>query len=226
VISRPVDRIIVNEVQKTYADLRIYQGDVVLDLGANIGAASRLFLDRGAAYVMAVEPDPSNVALLRRNLYDRPAIIFSAAVGPKAGHQAFHLHRTKPYLGSSISDRGRRTIRVPVVAFSDLLTRYQPHVVKCDIEFGEYQLDWTLPNFVHSVALEVHIRYDLVFSTRRQTDAQLREQRVAAAGLFHTLENQGFSLLSSRIKMAKDRPIEDETGLDPLAKSVDAIWSR
>ena len=41
----------------------------ILDLGANIGLASRWFLQAWpSAHVIAVEPDPGNVGMLRRNL--------------------------------------------------------------------------------------------------------------------------------------------------------------
>lgn len=46
-------------------------GDIrtIIDLGANIGLSSALFLSRWpAARVIAVEPDPGNYALLRKNL--------------------------------------------------------------------------------------------------------------------------------------------------------------
>jgi FkbM family methyltransferase len=46
-------------------------GDIrtIIDLGANIGLSSAFFLSRWpAARVIAVEPDPGNYALLRRNL--------------------------------------------------------------------------------------------------------------------------------------------------------------
>ena len=46
--------------------LRVEPGDVVLDLGAHIGVFTRIALDRGAARVVAVEPDPVSVESLRR----------------------------------------------------------------------------------------------------------------------------------------------------------------
>jgi len=224
--QRRTDRVIVKEVQSTYDELPIQAGDVVLDLGANIGAASRMFLDRGAAKVIAIEPDPSSVILLRRNLARLPAEVHWAAVGPKPGQTQIYVSRTKPYLTSLLPDAGRMAVRVPVFPLQGLLTRYHPSVVKCDIEFGEYDLDWTLPDFVRVVALEVHIRYDLVFEAKRQTDAGLRKQRRAAAALLDSVTVQGFQFIRAKAKLAKDRPIEDETGLNPLAKSIDAIWSR
>ena len=69
----------------TYEGLRIVPGDVVLDVGANIGVVARHVLERGAARVVAVEPYTGNTELLRLNLstYDqgRYSIIWGAVVG-------------------------------------------------------------------------------------------------------------------------------------------------
>lgn len=45
----------------------VQEGDIVLDLGANIGTFSRKAFNDGAAMVIAVEPSPLNVEALRRN---------------------------------------------------------------------------------------------------------------------------------------------------------------
>jgi len=225
-VSRAIDKVIVREVQSTYAQMPVQSGDVVLDLGANIGASARMLLEKGAAKVIAIEPDPSSVLLAKRNLARYPAEVIWAAVGAAGGKTKLYVSRKKPYLTSLISDTDRVPVPVTMLSFGGLLERYRPTIVKCDIEFGEYDLDWTLPDFVRVVALEVHIRYDLVFKTRRQTDGELRKQRRAAAFLMDTITDQGFRLVTAKTKVAQTRPIEDKTGLDPFAKSVDAIWTR
>ena len=50
-----------NETEVVQAD------DVVLDIGAHVGVFATQALERGAAIVVVVEPDPLNVACLRRN---------------------------------------------------------------------------------------------------------------------------------------------------------------
>ena len=44
------------------------RADVILDIGAHIGGFSQACLQRGAGHVYAVEPDPSNFAMLEVNL--------------------------------------------------------------------------------------------------------------------------------------------------------------
>jgi FkbM family methyltransferase len=149
--------------------LPVRKGDVVLDLGAHIGAASKLFLDKGAARTIAVEANPVNLPILRKNLARRPVTIIPAAVGPKNGRTSFYVRADRGFVGSTLADPARKKITVPMVSLADLLKRFRPTVVKCDIEFGEYDLPElrALPSSVRVVALEVHIRYDGSFGIFR-----------------------------------------------------------
>lgn len=221
-IQRSRDKVIVQEVQKTYAKLPIRRGDVVLDLGANIGAAARMMLDKGAKKVIAVEPDPTNLAIARKNLRGLPHTMVWAAVGSTPGRTTFWLRPDKPYLSSRMRDDGRVPVKVPMVTLGGLLAHYKPAVVKCDIEFGEYDLPElrALPDFVRALALEVHVRHDLVLKTGHGNSRQ------KAADLIAAIEAQGFREVWRRDKLAKDGAIEDKTGLGPLVRSVDAIWER
>lgn len=48
-------------------DVRVKQGDIVLDCGAHIGAFTRNALQKGAKLVVAIEPAPESLECLRRN---------------------------------------------------------------------------------------------------------------------------------------------------------------
>jgi FkbM family methyltransferase len=48
--------------------VRIRPGDVVIDGGAHVGTFTRYALDHGAARVVAIEPEPTNIACLEMNL--------------------------------------------------------------------------------------------------------------------------------------------------------------
>lgn len=220
--QRRRDRVIVQEVKVTYAKLPIKRGDVVLDLGANIGASARLMLDKGAGKVIAVEPDPTNFALARKNLARLPHTMIWAAVGAKAGRTTFWLRPDKPYLSARMREDGRVPLKVPMVTLGALLAEYHPSVIKCDIEFGEYDLPelHDLPDFVRTLALEVHVRHDLVLKDGTG------HQREDAAGLIASIESQGFREVWRKDKRATTGPVTDDTGLHPLVKSVDAIWTR
>ena len=42
-------------------------GDVVLDCGANVGVTIRRWMDDGATKIVAIEPAPENILVLKRN---------------------------------------------------------------------------------------------------------------------------------------------------------------
>ena len=55
--------------EREYECLNLIDGDLILDLGANVGYSSAYFLSRyRKSPVVAVEPDPDNFAILQRNL--------------------------------------------------------------------------------------------------------------------------------------------------------------
>lgn len=222
------DKVIVKEMKTTYGPMPIKSSDVVLDLGANIGAAAALMLEKGAKKVIAVEPDPRNVMLAKANLRKERASVIWAAVGEKAGRMPFYVSRDKPYLSSVIPDDKRQKVMVPVVTLGALLAEYRPTVVKCDIEFGEYNIPelYDLPDFVRVLAMELHVRMDGWFPTRRQTPEELTWQRQEAAALMASFEAQGFTLHKRRDKNANDGKAVDDTGLPPMLRSLDAIWVR
>lgn len=73
------------------------EGDVFVDVGANIGWYSLLTqrLSLGRCRTVAFEPDPSNFELLRRNIALNRATrvhTINAAVGDRAGRQALHRY--------------------------------------------------------------------------------------------------------------------------------------
>jgi FkbM family methyltransferase len=227
---RPQDKVIVDEVRGVYAQMPVGPDDVMLDLGAHIGATSLMALTKGARHVIAVEADPGNVPMLRRNLR-RNATILWAAVGAKAGQTTFHVRGDRPYLGSVIGDKGRDAVVVPMVALSGLLQQHRPTIVKCDIEFGEYDLPElrSLPDQVKVLAMEVHIRYAGIFANRTQAPADLTERRALAASLIASVEAQGFREVRRKDKQARETEPEappDDIGLPTRTKAVDAIWAR
>lgn len=78
---------ILNVPQRTDVDIDL-RDQVVLDIGANIGAFTMTCVRMGAT-VVAVEPEPGNVDLLSRNVSanraDRHVTIIPAAIGATAG---------------------------------------------------------------------------------------------------------------------------------------------
>lgn len=127
----------------------LFRGGDVIDAGANIGYTSLLFArhcDPGAT-VHAFEPDPDNLAKLRRNVSRSPrgsrVRIHSAALGASARrarlwHNRDHPgdHRVlTPMLGASLSE----TIEIDLVSIDDQSFR-QIAFVKLDVQGFELEV--------------------------------------------------------------------------------------
>jgi FkbM family methyltransferase len=225
------DKVILDEVRGVYSAMPVRPSDVLLDLGAHIGATTRLVLAKGAARSFAVEADPATIPVLRRNVRAMPVEVMWGAVGPATGRTKFYARPDRPHLSSTLEERGRIAVTVPMFALDDLLTASGATIVKCDIEFGEYALPRLrdLPPRVRVLAMEVHIRYAGIFDHRSQTPDELTAQRRAAADLIAAVEAQGFREVRRKDKLAKPGQAEareDDTGLPSMCKAVDAIWER
>ena len=134
----------------------------IVDLGANVGYASvDLALRYPEAFIVAVEPEPSNVAVLRRNVEGLRIDVVEAAVWPRTalleleeaeiGHVGFRVHE-------AASQRGHvRTVTVP-----ELMERFAStsiDLLKIDIEGSELELlseeaDWL--ERVRAISIEFH----------------------------------------------------------------------
>ncbi len=113
----------------------------VVDLGANIGLTSVYLAKRyGAQFIVAVEPDPGNAALTRRNLQQNAikASVIEAAIGPEDATVRFSC-QADSNLGH-VSPEGREVpmISMETLCRSQALQRID--VLKMDIEGGEQQL--------------------------------------------------------------------------------------
>lgn len=147
---------------------------LIIDAGANIGAAARWF---GALYpkarIIAVEPDPANAAILRLNAADHPNIeVVEAAIGARPGHVAVETAAS----ASWGSQTARAETGCPVVTVPDLMQRAGAGdilIAKIDIEGFEEDLfsadtdwldrtacvmiephDWMMPDRTTSLAFQ------------------------------------------------------------------------
>lgn len=137
----------------TLAAETIRPGDVVWDIGANIG----LFTFAAAAaaspggHVLALEPDPVMAGLLRRSAITNrglaPVEVLPAAVADQVAVARFHVatrNRSTSHLdgfGTTQTGGVRTTELVPTVTL-DWLAGYfpMPSVVKIDVEAAELQV--------------------------------------------------------------------------------------
>jgi FkbM family methyltransferase len=111
---------------------------VIVDAGANIGGASLWFSRRyPRARIFAVEPDPANAALCRRNTEGHQVEVIEAAIGSRPGSVS---------LVSGDAAWGIQTARggdIPIVTVGEILGRAPDPVLliaKIDIEGFESDL--------------------------------------------------------------------------------------
>jgi FkbM family methyltransferase len=156
----------------------------VLDLGANIGlfTLTAIHMFGHATRVVAVEPDPANVRLLRENLsvngYDDQVTVHAVAAGRQDGNVRLQANRGDE---SYVADGGDRvgSIDVPMIDAFSLATGCA--LVKIDIEGSEWDLlrDPRMRELdAAAVAVEWHVR-------RSGTEHP-------AAEMVHLLERAGF----------------------------------
>jgi len=149
----------------SYRKLMPEKGGVLLDVGGNIGCVSRWWLKNGGSQAVAVEPEPDNLVLLRRNLAEfggRAKVVARAAVPVGAPTSiSFYLNKGVNKGSHTIRPtRGRDEIIVPTIPFANLLSTYAPDALKMDIEGAEYQLEkeiLALPPSVKRFAIEWHL---------------------------------------------------------------------
>jgi FkbM family methyltransferase len=117
---------------------RAKAGDVLLDVGANIGYVSACFLARvGESRAICIEPQPGVVELLGRNMlqFEGRAQIHQVALSERPGELRFHIDPDNRG-ASRVREDGE--ISVPAIDAAALL-RTQPKLdlVKIDVEGHE-----------------------------------------------------------------------------------------
>lgn len=125
-------------------------GDVVLDVGANVGLFTKAALESGASLVVAIEPVPANVESLRRNFAAQIAegrvIVHPEGAWDRSDVLEMYLYDESQLDSFTMGDRpesgGRRpeTVLLPVATIDSIVERLNlPRVdfVKMDIEGAE-----------------------------------------------------------------------------------------
>lgn len=122
----------------------VQPGQVVYDLGANVGYVSLLFARAVGPQgrVFAFEPLPANQDRLRQNLEHNPGLhveLILAAAAQRSGRAVFALHGSDD-MGRLHADDNTQTetIEVDTIALDDFANAHSaPHLVKIDVEGAE-----------------------------------------------------------------------------------------
>lgn len=125
--------------------LRAGRNPVIIDAGANIGASSIWFSKNfPEAKLFAVEPDPQNAELCRRNCESlKNVTVVEAAIGSAPGRVKLKRHDNYNNSWAVQTERGEGA-DIPVISVDNLLTEAgldgQLFIIKIDIEGFEKDL--------------------------------------------------------------------------------------
>jgi len=198
-----------------FADSLVEPDTVVWDIGANMGVFAFPAATR-ARFVLAVEADPFNVALLERSRTDNPSLplqVLGAAVTEAAGIARLRLSKRGRASNSlegaheSCQTGGWRDVAtVCAVTLDDLLTHFPaPDLIKIDVEGAEH--------FVLRGASRVLANRPTIFVET----AEANGREVAAL-----LRNAGYNLFSVDGGPAQPVPVrEGDAFFELLAIGID-----
>lgn len=151
--SEGVDDTMIGESIANYLIPEIdYKGMVCLDLGANIGAFTQIALDSGASKVCTVECDVRNFEKLRETFKndDYVDLIYAAVSGlPEKTLKIFKSSSQNAHCSTSIENKMKFSEYdyVENIHLKKLLKKYNPDIIKMDIESAEYTLIDTLIDY-------------------------------------------------------------------------------
>lgn len=152
-----------DDQERWYAENVPLRGQVVADVGANVGRLSQFFWDAsgGTSRVVSIEPLAENVERIRERIRaagtDRWTVEACAASSRK-GQVALSLFRTPQGEWNSMVTARKSTRKVPCRPLSAIVP--DATVVKIDIEGHEYAvIEESLPRLAqaHTWALELHM---------------------------------------------------------------------
>lgn len=110
----------------------------ILDLGANIGAASAFFADRyPGAEITAYEADPLVAARARKHLRGLPVEVHIGAISARPGTTTLRRATNASWATGAFIDDGEQ-FTTPAVPLDDAIGDGRVDILKIDIEGSEY----------------------------------------------------------------------------------------
>lgn len=151
-------------IKKTYEykNIKVNKGDVVVDLGANIGFFSIYSIINGASKVYSVEASTTTYNFLINNIKKYNIETLNAAISDGVTKDFYISERSG---SSSIYNKSKNVETVNCITFDSFINKYNiEHInfLKIDIEGSEYELFNSIdPNFlvnnIDNIFLEFHL---------------------------------------------------------------------
>ena len=148
----------------------IRPGDLVFDVGTNVGHLTKVFLELGAR-VISIEPQPSCVEILKKRFANNAKVtIIEKALGDKEGKLPLAISPISPSLATlsnSWQKEGRyskmfeaKTINVEVTTLDVLIREYgRPVFCKIDVEGFEKEVLLGLNQEIPVISFEFHMEF-------------------------------------------------------------------
>jgi FkbM family methyltransferase len=140
-----------------------YQDKICLDLGVNIGAFSKIALDRGAKRVYGLECDLRNYQIASSNFSSeiKVKVVHAAVSGSTEDTLQIYKSNSKSNHSSTSINKRTNTFteydRVKNYHITEVLNEVQPDLVKIDIEGAEYDIIEEVARYKPKVLfIEIH----------------------------------------------------------------------
>ena len=208
---------------------RLDQRRTFLDVGANIGCTT-LYAARTEAFseTIAIEPEPDNVSVLRRNIIANDLYgvvqVFELAATDKPGPQTLHIHsynRGKHSLDADAAERDAQTVSVTGITIDGLLAANGVAVtdvglVKIDVEGHESPVLAGMPSLL-GVGCPVVIEVTGT-DVRTSTDgwAEIRSHFGALYRSVIDLESDAAEALAAIVAAALANDTPDDQDTEPV----------
>jgi len=152
----------------------IQEGDVVLDIGANIGLFAHRAETRGASKIICFEPVTPTFNCLIKNKGPK-TLVYKNAIGGKQGFTTFNIHTDYTHIGGGTSHEqdlklnGRNIIhseRVIIIGINEIFEGMECKIdfMKIDIEGGEVDVITSITDknlsSLRCLAAEFHKTYE------------------------------------------------------------------
>jgi FkbM family methyltransferase len=172
--TKMLDKELLSKERKFYKSF-ISPGDLVFDIGANVGQKTHVFLSLGAK-VIAAEPNPSCAEKIREkfqsHIRNGNLIVECLAVGKESGEIQLQTFEGHSDISSGSLDFIRhaesaglvptRVIMVPVITADDLIQKHgAPDFVKIDVEGMDFDVLAGLSRAPKALSFEYNMRDSL-----------------------------------------------------------------
>lgn len=194
----------------------IKKGDVVVDIGSNLGYLSLYAVEKGASKVFSIEPDPTNFAYLKENTKDFEEIIpIQYAISDKRGELDFYQGEassiaTSHKLSENITPfkYSKQSIKVKSIDPNSLIDEYgieKIDYLKIDCEGAEFEFFDTIDEKFLSEKVKFIIGEVHRFAGSQSDYEKTIKQKLIRCG-FDVTENNSLDLNTELLFTAKRKP--------------------